>query len=168
MINISESTIQACYELIKQCFQYNRLFDRLVSVLGVKFAMNNTSELVHQHYAHAFPQIADTIGHKCLEAYNVMVEYGATDAGKQDYQTVGEMIQIIEDATVDFQNMLVKAILIAQENQDINIYVELIKILQDFNPLVEQAILLNDKLNLYQSALYDYDAHIHDCFWILK
>ncbi|MBQ0143402.1 MAG: hypothetical protein KBT06_11535 [Prevotellaceae bacterium] len=166
MINISEPTVQACYELIKQSFSYNRLIDRIVSVMGVQFAMTNTAELLHAYYAHAFPKIADDIGHKCLEAYNVPVEYGATEAGKQNYQTFEEMIQLIEDVSIDFQNMLSKAILIAQENFDINIYVELIKILQDFNPMVEQAILLNDKLRIYNGVLYDYDAQIKN-FWIL-
>lgn len=167
-MNVSKSTIEACYELIKQCFQANRRLDRLVSILGVEFAMNNTAELIHLHYAHRFPQISDEIGHKCLEAYNIPVEYGATDEGKQNYESVAEMIKVVEDITIDFQNMLSKAIMIAQENQDINAYVELIDILKDFNPMVEQAILLNDKIKLYGDALYNFDAHIADHFWILK
>lgn len=166
-MNVSDNTIQACYELIKQCFQNNRKLDRLVSVLGVNFAMNNTAELLHAGYAHRFPQISDEIGHKCLEVYNIPVEYGATDEGKQDYNSVAEMVQVVENITVDFQNMLSKAIMIAQDNQDINVYVELISILQDFNPLVEQAILLNDKVKLYGNALYDFDSHIKDNFWII-
>lgn len=166
-MNVSDNTIQACYELIKQCFQNNRKLDRLVSILGVQFAMNNTAELLHMGYAHRFPQISDEIGHKCLEAYNIPVEYGATDEGRQNYSSVAEMVQIVEDISIDFQNMLAKAIMIAQENQDINVYVELVSILRDFNPLVEQAILLNDKIKLYGSALYDFDAHIKDNFWAL-
>lgn len=165
-MNVSKSTIEACYELIKQCFENNRLLDRLVSVLGVEFAMNNTAELLHQHYAHRFPQISDEIGHKCLEAYNITVEYGSTAEGKQNYASVDEMIKVVEDISIDFQNMLSKAIMIAQENQDINVYVELVEILRGFNPMVEQAILLNDKIKLYGDALYSFDAHI-DHFWIL-
>lgn len=166
-MNVSQNTIEACYELIKQCFQNNRRLDRLVSVMGVKFAMNNTAELLHVGYAHKFPQISDEIGHKCLEAYNIDVEYGATEEGKQDYASFGEMIQIVEDISIDFQNMLSKAIMIAQENQDINVYVELVAILKEFNPLVEQAILLNDKVKLYGDALYSFDSHIKENFWIL-
>ena len=166
-MNVSKSTIEACYELIAQCFQANRRLDRLVSVLGVEFAMNNTAELIHQHYAHRFPQISDEIGHKCLEAYNISVEYGATDEGKQNYASVAEMIKVVEDISIDFQNMLSKAIMMAQENQDINVYVELVEILKGFNPMVEQAILLNDKIKLYGDALYSFDAHIADHFWIL-
>lgn len=166
-MNISKETIEVCYELIRQCFENNRLLDRLVSVLGVKFAMNNTAELLHKGYAHKFPQISDEIGHRCLEAYNVDVEYGATAEGKQKYESVVEMIQVVVDTSIDFQNMLSGAVMTAQENQDINVYVELLDILKEFNPLVEQAILLNDKVKLYGDALYDFDAHIKDNFWVL-
>lgn len=165
-MNVTKNTIDACYELIGQCFKNNRALDRLVSVLGVEFAMNNSAKKIHLGMAHAFPQIADVIGEKCLEAYNISVEYAATPDGKENYGSVAEMIQVIENLCIDFQNMLSKAVIVAQENNDINVYVELVKILQDFNPMVEQAILLNDKVVLYGSALYNFDADIEK-FWIL-
>lgn len=164
-MNVSQQTINVCYELIGECFQFNRILDRAVSILGVKFAMNNTAKLLHGGYAHLFPQISDKIGEKCLEAYNIPVEYEHTDAGKQDYNSVKEIIELVEKISVDFQSMLSGAIIVAQENEDIQVYVELCEILKEFNPYVAQSILLVDKLNLYGDALYSYDAHITDHFW---
>lgn len=166
-MNVSQQTIDALYELIGQCFQNNRKLDRLVSVLGVNFAMNKTAGLLHQHFAHLFPAISDVIGEKCLEAYNISVEYESTSSGKENYDSVEQMIKIVMDISYDFQNMLSAAMIVAQDNQDMQVYVDLADILKNFNPVVAQAQLLWDKLKLYGENLYSYDAHISDDFWIL-
>ena len=167
-MNVSKNTIDACYQLIGQCFANNRKLDRLVSIMGVEFAMNQTAGLLHSHIAHLFPVISDMIGEKCLEAYNIPVEYTSTPDGKENYSSVAEMIDVVMEMTIDFQNMLGGAMIIAQENQDMQVYVELSEILREFNPVVEQAILLKDKVSLYGDALYSFDAHIAEKFWILK
>lgn len=166
-MNVSQETINILYELIKQCFEENRWFDRVVSVIGVKFAMNNTSKLIHKNIAHLFPQISDQIGEKCLERYNIDVKYGSTKEGTQDYNSPKEIIQEVENHCIDFQNMLIGAVTKAQENGDLQIYVDLLDILKDFNSVVEQVILLNDKVVLYEEDFANYDAHIEDKFWIL-
>lgn len=166
-MNVSKNTIDACYQLIGQCFTNNRKLDRIVSIMGVEFAMNQTAGLLHAHIAHLFPAISDKIGEKCLEAYNIPVEYASTPDGKENYESVAEMIDVVMEIVVDFQNMLGGAIIIAQENQDMQVYVELCEILREFNPVVEQSILLKDKLELFGDALYNFDSNIDD-FWILK
>ena len=52
---VSKSTQEALMEFIKQCFMMNRFLDRAVSVLGVKFAMNQVADLQHHGLAHAYP-----------------------------------------------------------------------------------------------------------------
>ena len=52
---VTQPTIDAVTELIGDCFKMNRHLDRLVSVLGVEFAYNNTANLVHQGIAHYYP-----------------------------------------------------------------------------------------------------------------
>lgn len=166
-MNVSENTKKILFELIGQCFIENRFFDRLVSVLGVEFAMNNTAELVHKGMAHLFPKISDEIGEKCLERYNISVEYNSTPEGKENYSSIEEMIQMIENHCVSFQNMLIGAVKISQDNGDLHIYSDLLDILEDFNEIVEQSILMNDKVKLYNGSFASYDAHIKDHFWIL-
>lgn len=163
-MNVSQETINVLYELIGQCFRNNRILDRLVSVLGVEFAMSNTASLLHQHYAHQYPMISDIIGEKCLEAYNISVIYEATPVGNQNYESVKEMITVVNDMSYDFQNMLIHAMMVASNNEDMQVYVELGEVLKDFNPMVAQSQLLLDKVELYGDALYNYDADINKFF----
>lgn len=165
-MNVSERTINILYQLIGQCFRNNRMLDRCSSVLGVKFVMANTAELIHKHIAHLFPLISDEIGEKCLERYNILVEYEATPEGKQDYNSVEESISDIENIVVDFQNMLIGACKEIQANGDLQVYVDLLDILEDFNEVVGQIILVKDKLKLYNGNYGSFDKHITS-FWTL-
>ena len=166
-MNVKQSTIDACTELIGQCFKENRVFDRLVSVLGVKFAMNNTSNLCHLGISHMFPILADKIGEECLERYNIDVKYSATPEAVDDYSSPQEIIKIMEDEVVNFQNMFIKCCEISKDNDDLHVYTDLLSLLKDYNKTVEQCILLVDKCELYKDNMAAYDAHIKDHFWIL-
>ena len=147
---VTENTQKVLIELIGRCFAENRYTDRLVSVLGVKFAYNNTADLIHQHIAHMYPALADEIGEKTLERYNIPVFYPATPEGGR---------------TINFQIALMGACKIAQENGDIHVYADLLDMLEDYNKVVEQAILLSDKIDVYGTNP-SYDNHIKG-FWFL-
>ena len=167
-MNVSETTQKALMEIIKQCFIENRKFDRLVSVLGVKFACNNMAGLIHQGIAHYFPNLSDQIGELCLERYNISVEYGATPEGTEDYQSVTEIMQVLEDRILDFQTMFIGVEKIAFENNDLQVFADLSKLLEGYNQIVEQAILINDKMGLYgENRITAMDKDITDSFWIL-
>lgn len=166
-MNVSQSTIKALYDLIGECFQYNRWFDRWVSILGVNFACNQASLLIHHNIAHFYPALSDKIGERCLERYNIPVEYAATDEGKQNYNSVTDMIGQAEAKVIDFQNMFVAVIKIAKDNEDINVYADLLDMLKHYNIIVEQLILLNDKIGHYgESETMKFDHDI-DTFWII-
>lgn len=163
---ISENTYKALIEMVGKCFSENRYLDRLVSVLGTKFAYNNTADLIHHHVAHYFPVLADEIGEKCLQRYNIPVYYPATPEGGKDYNSVAEIIKDFEGRMIDFQSALMGLCKIAQDSGDIQIYADVLNMLEDFNVYVEQAILLNDKIALYGTNP-SFDAHVGQHFWIL-
>lgn len=163
---VSLDTIQAVTELIKRCFDENRAFDRMVSVLGVDFACNNAAELIHKNIAHAFPALADDISAKCLERYNVSVKYGETPAAEEDYSGVEELIAKMRDRSLDFQIALMGACKVAWENNDIHVYSDLIEILRGYNDIVEQLILLYDKIKAYGDNVMAFDHDIA-MFWIM-
>lgn len=165
MVLVTQATQQSLIELIGKCFSENRYLDRLVSVLGTKFAYNNTADLIHHHMAHYFPVLADEIGEKCLERYNIPVYYPATPEGGKDYSSVSEIIKDLEDKMVEFQIALMGVCKIAQDNGDLHVYADMLDMLEDFNVFVEQAILLNDKIALYGTNP-SFDRHING-FWIL-
>lgn len=164
---VTQATQKALMELIGACFKENRYLDRLVSVLGVKFAYNNTANLVHHGIAHYFPNVADEIGEKCLERYNIPVYYEATPSGGQDYGSVSEIIKDLENHMIDFQIKIMAVCKIAQDNGDIHVYVDILDILEDFNKIVEQAILLSDKIDIYGTNP-SFDSHIRKHFWLLN
>lgn len=163
---ISENTYKALIELIGRCFAENRYLDRLVSVLGTKFAYNNTADLIHHHVAHYFPVLADEIGEKTLERYNIPIYYPATPDGGKDYNSVTEIIKDFEGRMIDFQSAIMGVCKIANDNGDIQVYSDMLDILEDFNVYVEQGILLNDKIGLYGTNP-SFDAHVGQHFWIL-
>lgn len=166
-MNVKQSTIDALYNLITGAFEMNRAFDRMVSVLGVNFACNHSSGLIHKGIAHYFPNFSDLIGERCLERYNINVEYGETPEGKQDYARVTDIIQNMEDKGIEYQNMVIGACKVALDNGDLQIYSDLSDLLRDYNKIVEQLILLNDKIQKYgEDRIMSFDHDI-DTFWNL-
>lgn len=164
---VSKSTQEALMEFVKQCFAMNRFLDRAVSVLGVKFAMNQLADLVHHGLAHAYPNLSDTAGEKCLEAYNISVIYGETPRGDEDYSTVSECIRAINKRTIDFQTLTMGVCKIAHDNNDLQVYADMLDILKKVNEYVTQTILLEDKIEVYGNNIAAYDHDVKD-FWILK
>lgn len=164
---VSKSTQEALMEFVKQCFVMNRFLDRAVSVLGVKFAMNQAANLIHHGLAHAYPNLSDTAGEKCLEAYNISVVYGETPRGAEDYSTVAECIREINKRTIDFQTLTMGVCKIAHNNNDLQVYADMLDILKKVNEYVTQTILLEDKIGVYGNNIAAYDHDVKD-FWILK
>ena len=162
---VTQNTINAVTELIGECFKMNRHLDRLVSVLGVEFAYNNTANLVHQGIAHYYPMLADSLGERCLERYNIPVYYVATPDGGQDYSSVIEIIKDLEKVNINFQAMMMGCAKIAFDNNDIHVYADLLDLLKDVNKIVEQVVLLSDKIDIYGDSP-DFDVHVKD-FWVL-
>ena len=165
-MNVQDKTVESIYELIKQLFLENRIFDRLVSVLGVDFACSNSASKIHEKISHYFPLLSDQIGERCLERYNISIQYGSTPEAKKGYVSVEEIIQIMEEEVITTQNMYMGAMKVAFENNDLQVYSDLSDLLVDYNKIVEQVILLNDKIKSYGSNVMGFDQGI-DTFWIL-
>lgn len=164
---VSQPTIDALMEIIAQCFVENRKFDRMVSTLGVDFACPNVAKKVHHQIAHYFPQLSDMLGEKCLERYNISVLYGETPAGTEQYISVTQIIEEIEKRSLDFQIMFIGLCNIAKENNDLHVFADLMDLLKGYNNIVEQTILLADKIHQYgENNISSFD-HDVDSFWIL-
>ena len=144
----------------------NRLLDRQVSVLGTEFAMNNTAKLCHSSIAHYFPTLSDKIGERCLERYNISIEYGETPSGKKTYNDAKSIIEEMNVEVNRFANMFMGVCKVAFENDDLQVYADLLDLLREYNAIVEQTELLSAKMNLYNGNLASYDAQI-ERFWIL-
>lgn len=164
-INITQQTIDAIQEMVRQSFLCNAQIDRIKSVIGVNLAYNNTANKIHIGIAHAFPvQLGDSLG-DLIEGYNESVLYG--DIPKQDkiYTNVKDALYDLLDIVLDYQNKLNKCAMIAFENMDIHTYSGLLNIVNGYSPIVEQCILLVDKINLYGDSP-NFDNDINN-FWNL-
>lgn len=164
-INITQGTIDAVLEMVKQSFLCNAMIDRLKSNLGVDLAYNNTANKIHIGIAHAFPiQLGDALG-DLLEGYNQSVIYGDIPIQNKTYYTAEEALTDLLDIVIDYQNKLNKCAMIAFENMDIHTYSGLIEIINGYSKIVEQSILLVDKIKLYKlDPSFDTDI---ETFWIL-
>ena len=164
---VSKNTQNALIEMIGEAFTLNRKVDRMVSVLGTKFACNQAADLIHYNIAHIYPVWADVLGSECLERYNIPVYYPSTPSGGQDYNSVMDIVKDLEKVNLDFQSMLMGCIKIAFDNKDIHIYADLLGLLTEVNKIVGQTILLSDKIDLYKDNITAFDHDIKD-FWILE
>lgn len=167
MINVTHETHLAVQELISLSYVTNARIDRMKSVLVADLSYNETSDIVHQFIAHYFSNgIGDALSEKCLERYNISVIFGDIPRMDKVYNSVEEVLVELLDITTYYQNALSGCIKIAVENDDRNISSDLINFMQDYNQIVDQCILMVDKIKLYKDNP-SFDAHIKDHFFLL-
>lgn len=142
---ISDETIEALNKLVQQGFILNRLWDRGLSVLGVKFSMNNFNKIYHVGLAHRFPIDWSDYFSNVMEQYNVTTKYYVTPEDSSDYNSPREFF---DKNLIYHQNMyqvLKSAIDTAILKGDVNVEKYLNQFVPVFNKYMEQAILLRDK-----------------------
>lgn len=162
---VTQFTVQ---ELISLTYINNARIDRMKSVLLAKFSYNETADIVHEFIAHYFSNgIGDALSEKCLERYNIPVVFGGIPRMDKEYGSVREILEELLTLAVDYQNALSKCIAVAIENNDRNISADLIDFMEDYNLIVDQCILLKDKIDLYGDNP-SFDAHLKEHFFILQ
>lgn len=168
MINVTHETHKAVQELISLSYIDNARIDRMKSVLLADLSYNETSDVVHKFIAHYFSNgIGDALSEKCLERYNISVVFGGIPTMDKQYSSVDEILEELLDLVIDYQNSLSGCIKIAVVNEDRNISSDLIDFMQDYNQIVDQCILMVDKIHMYKDNP-SFDAHIKDHFFILN
>lgn len=166
-MNITAPTKSAVQELITQCYIDNARIDRMKSVLLADLSYNETADVVHKYIAHYFSNgIGDDLSEKCLERYNISVVFGGIPVMDKQYDTVEEVLNELLEIVIDFQNQLSMCIKIAMENMDKQIASDLLSFNVYYNNIVDQCILLVDKIKLYKDDP-SFDAHLKDHFFIL-
>lgn len=167
-MNITDETKEAIQELISLSYVDNAKVDRMKSVLMADFAYNETAEIVHNYIAHYFSNtIGDLLSENCLERYNISVVFGNIPTMNKVYNSVSEVLKELLEIVIDYQNSLNYCIKVATDNYDYHIVSDLLEYSKDYNKIVDQCILLNDKIELYQNDP-SFDAHIKESFFILK
>ena len=83
---ISDKTNNLLNQLIGKCFSINRMLDRGMSLLMVRWKMVKTSEILHPAIAHAYPgdKFADSISDYQGQRDNETI-YPSTPVGNKEY-----------------------------------------------------------------------------------
>lgn len=165
MTNITPETIVAIQEMVKTSFTFNAITDRAKSILSAKFAYNQTGDKIHLEIGHKYPiEYADNLG-DLIEAHNVPIVYGDIPIQNTDYSSVKELLESLLEGSYEYQNKLNMCAKIAFENMDLHVYQGILPLIEMYNKIVEQYILLVDKINLYgDNPSFDTDI---ESFWIL-
>ena len=97
--------------LVGKCFQMNRLLDRSVSLLNVKFHLTNTAEVLHYKAAHIYlgEKFADYIADYQALRNNETI-YPATIAGDDVFDNPLSIMLQFHSENLAFENMILDAI----------------------------------------------------------
>jgi hypothetical protein len=141
---ISEKTKQKIYDLVSAQFQLNRYFDRAMSVLDTKFAMNKFVLLAHPKLAHIYPLVADEYS-DILIRWNYPVIYDTTYRDDTEYASPMEFFEGQLERHLLIYDLINESITVAIENKDTNVEVDLKHLLRQWNRFIGQSYLLRDK-----------------------
>lgn len=162
---ISQTTIDNVNDLIKRFFQHNRTWDNFLGFSNIEWALHNFNGVFHDGLAHLYPLLADVCSDMLLD-FNVAPKYGTTEADFRTYEDIEDFFLInIEEHKATYE-VICKTRKDAIENGDINIAMEIDRLLRMFNKFIAQAILLKDKAEVYGDNLWAFDAYAQQ-FYIL-
>jgi ferritin len=162
---IKDELNESLNELVGECFLGNRILDRMMSILNIKFVMNNTSKILHGGMAHKFPLLADMISYYQGSRNNLTI-YPETPRAEEDYSSPFDLFTRFYNYMIELEDSVKEVIEQAIDIKDKNTKVFLDNFLLNLNKYTEQAILLVDKSEAYKDNWMDFDRDI-DKFFIL-
>lgn len=153
-------------DIVGQCFYNNRMFDRMVSLLSVRFVMPVTGELIHNRLAHLYPNIADLVSDYMAERNSTTI-YKETPRGDQDYDNPIDCFNYMLELNLELEKIVKKAIMTSQEAGDYTTKVFLDSFLRKLILVTNDILLLVDKATMYGNSHMSwmkYDNDIEDFY----
>lgn len=111
MALISDKLNSQLDDIIGKCFAINRMLDRGMSLLKVRWKLIHTSNTMHPKVAHAYPaeKFADGISDYQAERGNETI-YPATPIGNKEYNTPLDFFMDYYNENIELENMIKDAI----------------------------------------------------------
>lgn len=157
---ISENINSKLDEIVTKCFEGNRLSDRGMSILAVKFAMNKSEAILHQKVAHLFPALADQVsGYQ--GSRNNLTFYGITPADNTDYSNPLEFFDKLYYYMLDLETLVCETI-DSIDKEDYFTKAFLLEFTRTISKVTEQCQLLLDKATLFNGDWMAFDHRIED------
>ena len=145
-------------EIVTKCFAGNRLADRGMSILAVKFAMNKTESVLHPKIAHLFPGLADMVSEYQGSRDNLTF-YGLTPADNTDYATPLAFFEKLVDFMMELETVIAEAMDMTKD-EDYPTFAFLLEFMREITKLTGTCLLLLDKAENYKDDWMAFDARI--------
>jgi len=145
-------------EIVTKCFEGNRIADRAMSVLNIKFVMNKTEEILHEKLAHLYPQLADRVS-TYQSSRNNLTFYGMTPADNSDYTSPLEFFEKMVNYMIELESLIGEGVELSR-SEDTSTYAFLLSFTGDVGKVTEQCLLLLDKAEQYKDKWESFDQRI--------
>lgn len=160
---IDENLNNELNSLVGMCFLGNRILDRDMSILSVKFTMNNAVKYLHQGFSHLYPLLADKISDYQGSRDNLTI-YPDTPKDDSDYPDILSLFKKFLDYQLNFEQSVKEVIDTALEIKDYNTKVFLENFLLELNKYTEQSLILVDRAIAYGNDYMSFDRDIKKFF----
>lgn len=157
---ISESLNNQLNELVGKAFAINRMMDRGMSLLLVRWKLINTVKHLHAPVAHVFPGdlfadgISDYQSKRDMESI-----YPATPIGNREYSKPLDFFKDFLNECIEFEDMIKDAIDTSVKDEDITTKVFLDGILKNLVPFTA---LAQDLVDLFSMCNTPFELHVLD------
>jgi ferritin len=158
---LSENIKKSLEDIVRHSFYINRIADRIVSVLSVKFVMPSTADIYHHKYAHWAPAYADIIT-EYMDARDCTTIYGETPKGDQEYENPLVCFNKSLEMNLELEVLLKNAIVVAKDESDYTTMVFLQHSLEQVVPITKDLLILVDKMEFYGDTPKDWMKFDHD------
>lgn len=148
---LSKEMKSSLEEIVSHCFYCNRILDRIVSILDVKFVMKNTANLIHIDFAHRYPLIADKVT-EYMSSRDCTSIYGATPIGNQDYSNYIDCINTILEVQLKLEDKVKESIELSNNIKDYTTKVFLDNFLYEISGITSDILLIVDKSEMYGNS----------------
>ena len=161
---IPEEVNQKLNTVVGKLFEANRVADRGLSILDVKFLMNKTSKILHERLAHLFPKMADVIS-DYQSKRNTLTIYPQTPIGEEDYISPMVFFEDLVALMMEIENLTSETCDEAKQSGDYMTKVFLEEFMISLIPVTHQCLLLADKYEAYLDNAQLFDHNVED--WIV-
>lgn len=151
--------------IVTGAFFLNRILDRMMSLLSVKFKMLKSSKLLHEKLAHHFPIAADSVSN-FQDSRGMLTIYGETPRADFDATTHIELFEMMLEEFIKYQDLIEDVIDFASQEKDLMTKNFLMKYLSELNPYISTAMNLIDIATAYGTdgrGMQLFDVDIEKC-----
>lgn len=145
--------------IVETLFLGNRVLDRIVNQLDVRFIMNKTATALHAPIAHKYLLLADKISEYQGDR-NMGTIYGLTPRDATEYFSPLYCFQKYQEYSEQLESVICEALELSIEENDYFTQSFLQSFILEVIPYTKQAILLLDKARLYDDDWCGFDRDI--------